>query len=183
MRFTFTSPADSNIAHAGGVVFELEDARLIQAGLGDHQHVLVAVHRDTALLAHLVHLPVVRPLNRGPPALKVTGGPRLRLGLHLDPCFRIFEAGDPGWGLDELPVLVLLRVLAQVPDVAVVVLGVEGDLRLHQLVIAVIRNPGHDRVHARDLLGQVGDGELNAMRNALALLNGDPLEDPLCPRL
>ncbi len=183
MRFTFTSPADPNIAHAGGVVLELEDARLVQAGLRDHQHILVAIHRDTVLLTHLIHLPVVRPVDRGSPALIVTGRPRLRFGLHLDPCFRTCQAGDPGGGLDELPVYVFFWILTQVPDVAVVVLGVEGDLRLHQLVIAVIHNPGDDRAHTLDLFGQVSDGELNAMRNTLTILDRDPLKDPLRPRL
>jgi hypothetical protein len=74
-------------------------------------------------------------------------------------------------------------VLTQVPDIAVVVLCIEGDLLFHHLVIAVIHNPGDDGGHTRDFLGQVGDGEHDAMGNALIILDGDPLVDPLGPRL
>src|SRR6266480_1340134 len=181
---SLTSPADSNIAHAASVVLELLRVRLLPAGLGDHQHVLVAALADTGLLAHLVHRRAVRPLHGGPPPLRVARGSNLRLCLHGDARARLFTAVEPNRGLEELPALPLLGVLTQEPDVPVVVLCEEGDLRLRQLAIFVVHIPDHDRTHAADHLGQVGDDGHQATRHGLPIvLDGGPRIDEPRSRL
>src|SRR5437867_11857770 len=128
--FALTSPADPNIADAASVVLELLGVRLLLAGLGDHQNVVVAALANTGLLAHLVHRRAVRPLDSGPPPLGVAGRSKLWLGLHGDSRSRAFTAVEPGRSLQEFPGLPFLGVLTQEPDVPVVILCEEGDLRL-----------------------------------------------------
>src|SRR5256885_5223192 len=119
---SLTAPADSNIAYAASVVLELLGVRLLPAGLGDYQDVLVAALADTGLLAHLVHRRAVRPLHGGPPPPRVARGSNLRLCLPCGAPARLFTAAEPNPGLEELPALPLLGVLTQEPDVPVVVL-------------------------------------------------------------
>src|SRR5216117_3629918 len=71
--FSLASPADSNIADAASVVLQVLGVRLLQAGLGDHQNVLVAALANAGLLAHLVHHGAIRPVDLRPPPLGVTG--------------------------------------------------------------------------------------------------------------
>src|SRR2546422_5144880 len=66
------------------------------------------------------------------------------LGLHGDSRSRIFTAVEPGRRLHELPGLPFLGVLTQEPDVAVVVLCEEGDLRLRQPAVFVVHIPDND---------------------------------------
>ena len=93
------------------------------------------------------------------------------------------QAGEPGaLGRLELPVLVLLGVLAQEPDVAVVVLRLEGELGLLQLALVDVAVPEDDGGHAVDDLGEVGHGEHHAMgEDALAAV-GASLKDVPGPR-
>src|SRR5204863_3221648 len=176
--FSLASPADANIADAASVVLELLGVRLLLAGLGDHQDVLVAALANAGLLAHLVHRRAVCPPHGGPPPLGVAGRSNLWLGLHGDPRSRVFAAVEPGRRLHELPGLPFLGVLTQEPDVPVVVLREEGDLRLRQLAILVIHIPDNGRTHAVDDLGQVGDGGHQAAMHGLAVvLDGGPRID------
>src|SRR5256884_2308971 len=174
----------NTIANAAGVVLELLGVRLLPAGLGDHQNVVVAALANTRLLAHLVHRRAVRPLHGGPPPLGVARRSNRWLGLHGDSGSRIFTAVEPRGRLQEFPRLPFFWVLTQEPDVPVVVLCEEGDLRLRQLAILVVHIPDNDRSHAVDDLGQVGDDGPQATRHGLPIvLDGGPRIDEPRSRL
>src|SRR5207249_3877235 len=66
---------------------------------------------------------------------------------------------------------------------AVLVLSEESELPLHHLSRPVVFHPDDDGAYAIDHLGQVGDGDGQAMRDALTGLGGEPLEDPPHSRL
>jgi hypothetical protein len=94
------------------------------------------------------------------------------LAEHVDAAVGAVRAPDPGARCSgERPVLVLLRVLAEVPHVALVVLGEEGELLLLQLAFEEVPVPGHHGLDPVDHLGQVGDGESDAVRLALPVLH------------
>src|SRR5204862_4359568 len=76
--FSLASPADSNIADTASVVLQVLGVRLLPAGLGDHQDVLVAALANTGLLAYLVHHGAIRPVDLRPLPLGVTGCSTLR---------------------------------------------------------------------------------------------------------
>ena len=90
---------------------------------------------------------------------------------------------EPGRRRDELSLLVLLGVLAEVPDVPVVVLGEQSQLRLLELTRAPVSLPDDDVAHAAYLLGEVGDRVSHAMRDAPAFFSCRPFEDELRSRL
>src|SRR5262249_24019037 len=96
-------------------------------------------------------------------ALPVARRPDVRLRLHLDAGSGALDAGEPRRGLDELPVFVLLGVLTGVPNVAVVVLGKEGELRLDQLPAGAVAVPDDDVADASDDLDEVGDDEVQPL--------------------
>jgi len=56
--------------------------------------------------------------------------PAITKGTRASPVVvAVIKAVDPSWGLDELPLLVFLWVLTHAPDVAVVILREEGELK------------------------------------------------------
>ena len=85
---------------------------------------------------------------------------------------------DPGRRPDHPSVEVFLGVLSETPDVAVLVLGEERELCLIQLAFFVVLDPEHDRAHAVDDLGQIGDDGDQTMGDALAPLGGRPSVHP-----
>src|SRR5262249_41995355 len=109
---------------AGGVV---------GAGLVDHQNLLVTGTRQAGLLAGAGARGPVAELDRRDEALPVLHA-HPGLAQHVDAAVGAARAPDPGARCPgELPVLVLFRVLAEVPHVALVILGEEGQLLLLQL--------------------------------------------------
>ena len=56
-------------------------------------------------------------------------------------------------------------------------------LGLHLPALGVVPLPDDYGIHAVDNLGQVGDGCLHAAGNALAIVDGRPLEHGMRPRL
>src|SRR6267142_2133090 len=128
-------PTDSDIAHTGCVVLELLSVRpFTLAALCDDQNVLVAAGRNTDLLTCFFYGCAVRPVERGRRvALRVAGCPRPRVRLHHDSCTRAIHAGDPGATALELSLVVYFDQLTLQPDVAVLVLREENDLRFLHL--------------------------------------------------
>ena len=157
------SPADANVAHASRVVLQL-DVRLFPVELVHDQNVLIAARPHHLLLAGLVHLRSVGPIDCRPPTLGVAWRSLPWVCFHRDPRSRVLDARNPGWVGDELPVLVFFRVLTHQPDGAVRRLREEGDLLLHQLARGEVHDPNNHRSNAVDRLGQVGDDVLDVMR-------------------
>src|SRR4029453_4637555 len=107
------------------------------------------------------------------PALVVllpVGHPRMRVGRNEDAGLGAVDAALPGaFRRGHLPVLLLLRVLAHVPDVSLVVLGVPVVGVLLDLAATggdVVHDPGVD---PEDLLGCPGHGDLDALLVALGV--------------
>jgi hypothetical protein len=73
------------------------------------------------------------------------------------------DAVDPGGSLVEVAVLVLLGILAHVPDVPVFVLREEGDLRFDQHALRVVTLPDHEIGDPVDVLREVGDHDVDTM--------------------
>src|SRR6478609_6271173 len=149
---------------AGGVV---------GAGLVNHQDLLVAGARQAGLLAGAGDHGDVVELDRRDQAFPVLH-PGPGLTQHVDAAVGAVRASDPGARRPgELAAVVLLGVLAEVPHVALVILGEEGQLLLLQLAFEEVPVPGHHGPDPVDHLGQVGDGESDAVRLGLPALH-DP---------
>src|SRR6267142_1392732 len=178
-------PTDSDIAHTGCVVLELLSVRpFTLAALCDDQNVLVAAGRNTDLLTCFFYGCAVRPVERGRRvALRVAGCPRPRVCLHHDSCTRAIHAGDPGATALELSLVVYFDQLTLQPDVAVLVLREENDLRFLHLAVLVVHVPYNDGTHAVDYLREVRHGLHHASRNALLVLLSEALVDQLSPWL
>jgi hypothetical protein len=162
--------ADAHHADPGRVVLEGVGVGLLEAPLVDDQHVLVAAGVHLGLDAHLVHLGPVGVAHPRLEALDEHRAADLRVARHQDSGPRAVDAVDPGRRQGELAVLVLLGVLAHQPDVPVVVLGEEGDLRFLELAVREVAVPDHHGVDAANLLGEVGDDEDDAVALLLARL-------------
>src|SRR5215210_4092197 len=181
-----TPPADPNKTHLGCVVLEVEDARLTLLELLDHQDVLVALDGNTGFLVLLVDPGAVLELDRRRrEPLGVVWRAQPRVCQHGYPRPRTFLAADPGGGLDEFAVLVLLGVLTQQPHVPRFVLRKEGELRLAQLARGVVPLPDDEGPHAVDPLAKVGDSGDDPTRRAslLPFRDGRPLVGELSPWL
>ena len=93
------------------------------------------------------------------------------------------HAGDPRVRRPVDPAaVVLLRVLAEVPDVAVVVLGLERELALEQPAGVDVALPDHDRAHAVDDLREVRDRRDDPVRAPSLAAVRAPFEDVLGAR-
>src|SRR5215203_1417958 len=90
-------------------------------------------------------------------------------GGGANPKVGSFLTADPGGGIGELAVLVLLGVLTHQPHIPPFVLRKEGDLRLAKLARGVVPLPDDERPHAVDPLAQVGDGTDNPTLHASLL--------------
>ncbi len=90
---------------------------------------------------------------------------------------------DPGRVGDDLALLVLLRILAQLPDVPVVVLCEERELGLDELAGVEVAVPEDHGAHARDLLREVGHREDDPVGEAFLAFGREAGERQLCPRL
>src|SRR5262245_41239669 len=163
LRVTAMGP-DPHQPGSRRVVLELVAAGwVVGARLVDYENPVVAGSR------HAGHLPgvgdpgdVVELDRRDQPLLV----PRAHPGLaqHVDAAVGTRRAPDPGARRPgELPVLVFLGVLAEVPDVALVVLPEEGEFLLLQSALEELPVPRYDRAYVVDHLRQVGDGEHDAM--------------------
>src|SRR5712664_4198338 len=181
--FALSPPTDFDVAHAGCVVLELLGVRAFTlAALRDHQNILVAAGRNTDLLTRFFYRCAIGPVERRRRvALRVAGGPRLRVCFHHDPRTRAIHAGDPGATALEVPIFVYFNQFTQQPDVSVLVLREENDLRFRHLAVLVVDIPHNDGTHAVDYLGEVGHGLHHASRNALLVLLSEPLVDQLSP--
>src|SRR6267378_5791443 len=170
--FALSPPPDFDVAHTGCVVLELLGVRAFTlAALHDHQNILVAAGRDTDLLTCFFYRCAISPVERRRRiTLRVAGGPRPRVCLHHDSRTRAIHAGDPGATALEVPLFVYFNQLTQQPDVAVLVLREENDLRFRHLAVLGVDIPHNDRTHAVDDLGEVGHGLHHASRNALLVL-------------
>ena len=105
------------------------------------------------------------------------------VGRHVDAAVGTARAPDPGTrSPGELAVLILLRVLTEVPQVAAVVLGEQGEFLLLQLPPQEVTVPRDHGRHAADDLGQVSDGEHDAVRLGLAAFHDLPAVDVLGTR-
>src|SRR6266571_8381000 len=112
---------------AGRIVLDLVTAGgVVGAGLVDHENLVVAARRRHAvLLAGAGDHGDVVELDRRDQALAVLHA-RPGLARHVNAAVGAAHAPDPGARRPgELPALVLLRVLAEVPHVPLVVLGEE----------------------------------------------------------
>ena len=111
--------------------------------------------------------------------------PDLRVSPHHDPGPGTVDPGEPrvGGGLEVALVVVLLRVLAHQPHVAVVVLRPEGELALQLLAVVDVAVPQDDRPHAVDLLREIRDREDDPMGQASSTAVGAALVGELHPRL
>src|SRR5882724_447492 len=183
--FALSPPTDFDVAHTGCVVLELLGVRAFTlAALHDHQHVLVAAGRNTDLLTCFFYRCAVGPVERRRRiALRVAGCPRPRVCFHHDPRTRAIHAGDPGATALEVPIFVYFNQFTQQPDVSVLVLREENDLRFRHLAVLVVDIPHNDGTHAVDDLGEVRHGLHHASGNALLVLLGEPLVDQLSPWL
>src|SRR5215216_3141099 len=122
-----TPPAYLNKTHLGCIVLEVEDARHTLLELLNHQHVLVALEGNTGLLALLVDPSAVYELDRRrSEPFRVVWRANLWICQHGYPRMGTFLAADPGGGIDELAVLVLLGVLTQQPHIPCFVLRKKG---------------------------------------------------------
>src|ERR687898_2798492 len=134
-----TPPVYPNVAHPWRVVLELVGSRHARLKLLGHQDFAVALNGSAGALAGLVDPGTVVEIGRRRRVpLGVVGATQSRVCQHGYPRSGTLLPSDPGGGVDELAVLVLLRILTQQPHVAVVVLGKEGDLCLAQLSCSVI---------------------------------------------
>jgi hypothetical protein len=123
------------------------------------QHVVEVPERHLHLLAQAEDLCPVLRLSRS--VLLPVGRPDPRMHRHDDASLRSIDAGLPRTGgRDDLPVLVLLRVLAEVPDVAAHVLRVPVERVLDQLAALGHLVVHHGGLDTEDLLRPRGDGDL-----------------------
>src|SRR6267143_5315736 len=183
--FALSPPPDFDVAHTGCVVLELLGVRAFTlAALHDHQNILVAAGRDTDLLTCFFYRCAISPVERRRRiTLRVARGPRPRVCLHHDSRTRAIHAGDPGATALEVSIFVYFNQLTQQPDVSVLVLREENDLRFRHLAVLVVDIPHNDRRHAVDDLGEVRHGLHHASGNALLVLLGESLVDQLSPWL
>ena len=154
-------------AHVRRVVLELVLARLVRVELVDHDDVAVAaggnavLHADLWTLARSFQCRSLLPSPRHSPESPVRGW-----AWHHDAGSRLPQPGQPERRLDDPLVVVLLRVLAEVPDRSEVVLGVEGQLDLLRRPFRDVPVPRHHRPDAVDRLGHIGHRELDSARHA-----------------
>ena len=106
--FSRTAPTHSNVAHAARVVLELLGIGFRRAGFSNHQDVIELPCSDDRLLANLVDLSTIGPVDGWSPPLGIAGRLRLRVRRHHDSRACIFEAVNPGRGRQKFPVFVLL---------------------------------------------------------------------------
>ena len=166
-----TRPADAHVADAGGVVLQLVLARLVGVELVDEQDVGEAARGDARPVADLEHAGAIGEAHGRAEPERIARSSRAGRRLHRDAGLRPVDAMDPGRRLDDLAVLIGLRVLAELPDIAGVVLREEGDLGLDELARAEVPVPHHDRAHPVDRLRQVGDRRDEAMADRLRPLD------------
>lgn len=153
-----------------------------QVRLLDDHDVVEAVGGDADGLVVLDHQALVLEVDVGGETLQIRVGSRLRVGLHGYSGLGVRLTGDPGVGGTEELVGVgveLLGILTEGPDVAVVVLGEEGELRFLQCVVAEVPVPHDHGPDPVDHLGEVGDGELHPV----GPLGCGALQDELRPGL
>src|SRR6185436_2390455 len=150
------------------------------AALHDHQNILVAAGRDTDLLTCFFDCCAIGPVERRRRiTLRVAGCSRPRVRLHHDPRTRTIHAGDPGAATLEVPIFVYFNQFTQQPDVSILVLREENDLRFRHLAVLVVDIPHNDGTYAVDELGELRQGLHHASGNALLVLLGEPLVDQL----
>src|SRR3712207_6733718 len=143
-------PAGSNVADAACVVLDLERARFGRLEFVDDEDVFETPSGDAGPRAHLGGFPVVVPVERGGrESLGIGRCPEPRLRLHEDPGLRAFQVPDePHLSPDQLASLPRLGVLAEMPDVSLLVLSEEDELRLDQLPSAEVAVPADHGAHA-----------------------------------
>src|SRR4029450_12172767 len=83
---------------------------------------------------------------------------------------RVLDAVYPGRSFDELLAVVLLGILAEPPDVAVVVLRIEGELGFGQFTLGVVEVVRHQGPHTGDRLHEIGDVDDDLVRNGLTVV-------------
>src|SRR5439155_18325028 len=118
-------PAHPDAADPARVILELVSVGLVPVEFVDHENAGVAPGANAGLRAHLEYAGAIRPADVRAPALRVARRGEARVGQHRDPRFGVLETGQPGLRFDDLPVLVRLGVLAEVPDRPVIVLDEE----------------------------------------------------------
>ncbi len=98
-----------------------------RAVLVGHENIRVTVGRHTYPLVRLEHFGAIQEVDARRVALQVAGSLQPGMSAHEQARFRAVHTGDPGvGGAGQVAVLILLRVLAQIPDIAVLVLRVKG---------------------------------------------------------
>ncbi len=159
-------PFAAHLHQAGArrVVLDLMAAGgIVGAGLVDHHDRVVAAGLRARALADAGDLRYVIELDRRDQPFPVLHADA-RLAQHVHAAVGAARPPDPGAGrAGELPVVVLLGVLAEVPHVPRVVLGEERELLLLQLPLEVVLVQCHHRLGAVDVLDQVGHGEDHAV--------------------
>src|SRR4051812_23267172 len=126
---------DADIADPGRVVLQLVAvAPFERVGLVDDEDVVVAPERHAGPRTEPLHLRGVAEVDRRRVALPVARRPGPRVGTHEDARLRAGEARDPRVrrAVEASARVVLLGVLAEVPNVAGIVLGEERQLALLQ---------------------------------------------------
>src|SRR4051812_24302282 len=144
------------------------------------EHLAVATGRDAGVLARLGDLRLVLELDLRRVALEIARRSRFRLSPYGDACLSALTTRQPGIRrAGELAVLVLLWILAEVPDVAVPVLGDKGQLLLDERTVLEVAVPDHGAADAIDRFGDVGHREDHPMGPRALTPVGRPVVDEL----
>ena len=103
--------------------------------------------------------------------------------LHDDRALRVLDAVDPRvLGPEQDALLVILGVLAEIPDVAVIVLREERQLRLLQVALVDVAVPDHHAGNAADVLAEIRDREDHVVGQRRAVPVHHAGVDELIPR-
>jgi hypothetical protein len=133
------------------------------------QHPLEGAEGHLGLLVEAEDL--ARVLGLALRVLLPVGEPDLGIGRHRDSGLGAVDAGLPRpGGRDDRAALQLLRVLAEVPDVAVAILGVPVPRVLHDPTVGADDVVHDGRLDAEDRARPVGDRHHDPPEAALAVL-------------